>query len=36
MIIVETVKEFRLGIAGAFCLNAMNRSVYFLLQNEKV
>ena len=34
--IVESVKEFRLGIAGAFCLSAMSRSVYFLLQNEKV
>ena len=34
--IVESVKEFRLGIAGAFCLSAMSRSVYFILQNEKV
>ncbi len=34
--IVESVKQFRLGIAGAFCISAMGRSIYFLLQNEKV
>jgi hypothetical protein len=34
--IVESIKQFRLGIAGAFCVSAMGRSIYFLLQNEKV
>lgn len=34
--IVESIKQFRLGIAGAFCISAMGRSIYFLLQNEKV
>ena len=34
--IVESTKQFRLGIAGAFCFSAMGRSIYFLLQNEKV
>ena len=34
--IVESTKQFRLGIAGAFCISAMGRSIYFLLQNEKV
>ena len=32
--IVESNKQFRLGIAGAFCLSAMGRSIYFLLQKE--
>jgi len=34
--IVESIKQFRLGIAGAFCVSAMGRSIYFLLQNEKM
>lgn len=34
--IVESTKQFRLGIAGAFCFSSMGRSIYFLLQNEKV
>ena len=32
--IVESIKQFRLGIAGAFCISAMGRSIYFLLQTE--
>lgn len=32
--IVESIKQFRLGIAGAFCISAMGRSIYFLLQSE--
>jgi hypothetical protein len=32
--IVESIKQFRLGIAGAFCISAMGRSIYFLLQAE--
>ena len=32
--IVESIKQFRLGIAGAFCMSAMGRSIYFLLQKE--
>jgi hypothetical protein len=34
--IVESTKQFRLGIAGAFCVSALGRSIYFLLQNDKV
>ena len=34
--IVDSIKQFRLGIAGAFCMSAMGRSIYFLLQNEKM
>lgn len=32
--LVEVVKEFRLGIAGAFCVSSMGRSIYFMLQQE--
>jgi hypothetical protein len=32
--IVESTKQFRLGISGAFCISAMGRSIYFLLQTE--
>jgi hypothetical protein len=31
---IESIKQFRLGIAGAFCISAMGRSIYFLLQTE--
>ena len=31
---IESIKQFRLGIAGAFCTSAMGRSIYFLLQAE--
>lgn len=34
--VVEVQKHFRLGIAGAFAATSMGRSIYFLLQNEKV
>ena len=34
--IVESIKQFKLGISGAFCVSAMGRSIYFLLQNEKM
>ena len=34
--VVESIKPFRLGISGAFCISAMGRSIYFLLQNEKM
>jgi len=34
--VVESTKPFRLGISGAFCISAMGRSIYFLLQNEKM
>ena len=29
--IVEVVKHFKLGIAGAFATTAMGRSIYFML-----
>ena len=32
--VVESIKPFRLGIAGAFCISAMGRSIYFLLQTK--
>lgn len=32
--IVEVVKQFRLGIAGAFVTASMGRSIYFLLMQE--
>ena len=32
--IVESTKQFRLGISGAFCISAMGRSIYFLLQTK--
>ena len=34
--IVEVVKHFRLGIAGAFCMASFGRSLYFMLSYEKV
>ena len=34
--VVDSIKPFRLGISGAFCVSAMGRSIYFLLQNEKM
>ena len=34
--LIEKEKIFRLGIAAAFCAASMGRSIYFLLQNEKV
>lgn len=34
--LIEQEKIFRLGIAAAFCAASMGRSIYFLLQNEKV
>lgn len=34
--LVEQEKVFRLGIAAAFCTASMGRSIYFLLQNEKM
>jgi hypothetical protein len=32
--IVESIKQFKLGIAGAFCMSSMGRSIYFLLQTR--
>lgn len=34
--IVEVVKHFRLGIAGAFCMASFGRSLYFMLSYEEV
>lgn len=31
---VESVKNFRLGIAGAFATTAMTRSIYFMLVQD--
>ena len=32
--IIEGVKQFKLGIAGAFSITAMGRSIYFLLLGD--
>ncbi len=34
--IVEVVKQFKLGIAGAFCAASFGRALYFMLSYEKV
>lgn len=32
---VDSEKVFRLGIAGAFCISAFSRSLFFMLKSEK-
>ena len=34
--IVDVVKQFKLGIAGAFCAASFGRAIYFMLSYEKV
>lgn len=34
--LISVEKHFRLGIAAAFCASSMGRSIYFLLNSNKV